>query len=219
MTPSYGAGGGSAATFSVGNAISYGWNAFWKNVGPMVLIALAIFIVNLILAFIAGAARNIVLYIIFEIIAWVVGMILALGFIRAALDVTAGRTPDLGELTKTEGVANYVVAAILFGIGAAIGFLLCIVPGILFVIAFGFFGFVIVDGAGDLGPTEALSRASEIARGHWGELFLLYLALVGINIIGAILCGIGLLFTYGITAIAVAYAYRTLTGQAVAPAN
>jgi uncharacterized membrane protein len=42
------------------------------------------------------------------------------------------------------------------------------------------------------------------------------LAIVGINIVGALLCGIGLLFTYGITAIAVAYAYRTLRGESVA---
>ena len=38
-----------------------------------------------------------------------------------------------------------------------------------------------------------------------------------INIVGALLCGVGLLFTYGITAIAVAYAYRSLSGEPVAP--
>jgi hypothetical protein len=30
-------------------------------------------------------------------------------------------------------------------------------------------------------------------------------------------CLIGVLFTYGITVVAVAYAYKTLSGQAVAP--
>jgi hypothetical protein len=30
-----------------------------------------------------------------------------------------------------------------------------------------------------------------------------------------IACGIGLFFTYGITAVTVAYAYKTLSGQAV----
>ena len=56
-----------------------------------------------------------------------------------------------------------------------------------------------------------------MTKGRIGELFVFGLALFGINLVGAILCGIGLLFTYGITAIAVAYAYRTLRGEPVAP--
>ncbi len=55
-----------------------------------------------------------------------------------------------------------------------------------------------------------------MTKGRIGELFVFGLALFGINLVGAILCGIGLLFTYGITAIAVAYAYRTLRGESVA---
>ena len=28
---------------NIGEAVNYGWNAYWKNVGPMVVIALVIF--------------------------------------------------------------------------------------------------------------------------------------------------------------------------------
>ena len=64
--------------------------------------------------------------------------------------------------------------------------------------------------------TDALKKASELTKGRIGELFVFGLALFGINLVGAILCGVGLLFTYGITAVAVAYAYRTLNGESVA---
>ena len=83
-------------------------------------------------------------------------------------------------------------------------------------IVFKFYGFLIVENP-SLGPTDALKRASELTKGRIGELFVFGLALFGINLIGALLCGIGLLFTYGITAVAVAYAYRTLNGESVAP--
>ena len=79
-----------------------------------------------------------------------------------------------------------------------------------------FYGFLIVEDP-TLGPTDALKKSQEMTKGRLGELFVFGLALFGINLVGALLCGIGLLFTYGITAIAVAYAYRTLKGEPVAP--
>ena len=79
-----------------------------------------------------------------------------------------------------------------------------------------FYGFLIVENP-TLGPIDALKKSQEMTKGRLGELFVFGLALFGINLVGALLCGIGLLFTYGITAIAVAYAYRTLTGEPVAP--
>jgi uncharacterized membrane protein len=46
---------------------------------------------------------------------------------------------------------------------------------------------------------------------------VLFLASILAFIIGAILCGIGLLVTIPVTIIATAYAYRLMTGQTVAP--
>jgi uncharacterized membrane protein len=69
----------------------------------------------------------------------------------------------------------------------------------------------------DVGVIDALKRSSAIAKGHWGTLFLLGLALIGLNIVGFLLCCVGLLFTVPITAVAHAYAYRTLAGEPIAP--
>ena len=41
--------------------------------------------------------------------------------------------------------------------------------------------------------------------------------LLAINLVGLLACGVGLVFTYGITAVTVAYAYKTLSGQPVVP--
>ena len=96
--------------------------------------------------------------------------------------------------------------------------MLCIIPGIIFVTFFGFYGYVIVD-RGEQSPTEALKASSELVKGHFGAVIGLAIVLFLINVVGAILCGVGLLFTAGITAIAWAYAYRALSGEPVAPVN
>jgi uncharacterized membrane protein len=48
-------------------------------------------------------------------------------------------------------------------------------------------------------------------------VFLLALALIGINILGAIPLGLGLLITVPVSAIASTYAYRVVSGGEVAP--
>jgi uncharacterized membrane protein len=146
----------------------------------------------------------------------VVGLILAMGLIRCALAVVKGQTPQVDMLFQTEGLGAYFVCSVIVGLMVAIGLILCIIPGIIVAIIFMFYGYLIVENP-SLGVGDALKRAQEMTKGRLGELFVFGLALFGINLVGALLCGVGLLFTYGITAVAVGYAYRTLSGESVAP--
>jgi uncharacterized membrane protein len=207
--------GGGAAPFSIGESVSYGWNAYWKNVGPMLLITLVILAVTLVVNLVGNAADNSGVRILFSVIGWIVGLLLAYGLIRASLAVTRGEKPEVAMLFQGQNFGPYLVASILFGIGAAIGFLLCIVPGIIFVVIFWFYGYVICEAPEGISATDALSRAAQLSKDKRWELFGLGVVLFLINLVGAILCGVGLLFTYGITALAVAYAYRSLSGQSV----
>lgn len=209
--------GGAAGAFSVGETISYAWNTYWKNVGPLVIITIVILVISAIVNGIGVLTDSVALNVIFTILAYLVGLFLSLGLIRATLAVTAGRTPEVGMLFEGYGFGPYIVASIVFAIGTAIGFVLCIIPGIIFAIVYWFYGYVIVE-EGQQSPMDALRRSADITRGHRGELFVLGLALIGINIVGALLCLVGLLFTHGISAVAIAHAYRTLKGQAVSPA-
>ncbi len=64
-------------------------------------------------------------------------------------------------------------------------------------------------------PMETLRRSAEITRGHRWQLFGLAIVLALINFVGLLACGVGLLFTSGITIIAWAYTYRRLSGQPI----
>lgn len=207
---------GGAPAFSVGEAVSYGWTAYWRNIGPLLLITIVIIAVQLVINVVGQVSGSVVIRLVLSIVGWVVSMILSMGLIRASLAVVKGQAPDVNMLFETEGLGSFIVAAIIFGVAFGIGLIICIVPGIIIGIVWMFYGYLIVENP-TLGPTEALKRSQEMTKGRLGELFVFGLALFGINLVGFLLCGIGTVFTYGITAIAVAYAYRTLSGQSVAP--
>ncbi len=218
--------------FGVGEAISYGWNKYWQNLGMLLLITFLVFVIGAVFGGIASAIGNAfprvhftsgttrygigVGFIFAQLVSFVVNAVLAMGVIRATLAVAEGRQPDVSMLFRSEGLAAYIVASILVALATVVGFILLIVPGIIVLIVWHFFGYVIVENP-ETSATEAMRRSAEITKGHRWELFGLGLLLVGINILGLLACCVGLLFTEGITAMAVAYAYKTLSGQPVAP--
>lgn len=204
-------------SFDVGRAISYGWTAYWKNAGPMVVLALVVLVVNFVISLIGGNVTGLASSIVLQLIGFVVGIVLAMGLIRASLAVVEGRTPEVNVLFQTDGFGPYLVASILVGLGVFVGVLACIVPGVIVAIMWQFFGYVIVENP-SMGPVDALRRSADITRGNRWPLFGLGLLLVGINLVGLVACGIGLIFTYGITVVTLAYTYKTLSGQPVVPA-
>jgi hypothetical protein len=212
--PAYGSGGVPGA-FSISNAINYGWTAYWKNVGPMLVLTLLILVVNIAIGVAGRLTDSFALSLTCNIVGWIVSLLLALGLIRASLAVTRGQKPDASMLFEPEGFGPYIVASILFGLGAVLGFVLLVVPGLIFVVTYWFYGYVISDNP-TMSATGALARAAELTRGHRWELFGLGILLLLLNIAGFVLCLVGAIFTYGITALTVAYAYRSLSGEPVA---
>ncbi len=207
----------SRSSFGVGEAISYGWTMYWRNVGPLLLLVLIILAVNFLIGLIGSGVSGVAGRIVLQLISFVVGVLLAMGLIRASLAVVEGREPDVRMILETDGFGPYLVASILFGIAVAIGLFLLIIPGLILIMMWMFFGYLIVEQP-TTSATEALRRSAEITRGHRWPLFGLLLLLIGINFIGLLACVVGLLFTYGITSVTLAYAYKTLSGQPIVPA-
>ena len=204
----------SGGAFSPGAAISYAWSATVKNLGPLVLMALVILLAQVVLQ-VGFSGGEGVIALLLSIATSVVSLILAMGLIRAALRVTDGGTPELSQLTETDQLGPYIVQAILVGLAIGIGLLVCIIPGLIAAVLFAFAGYAVID-ARDGDAVGAIKRSFEIVKGNFGAVLGLMVLLTLVNIVGALLCGIGLLFTYPMTSVAIAYAYRTLNGQPVA---
>jgi hypothetical protein len=201
---------------SVGDAISYGWKGFTSNIGPFVLIAFVILAVQVTFGFLGWAVGDSAfLQFGLNLVSWVVGVLLALGLIRAALAVTDGRNPSLDMLFQGQGFVPYLAATILVTLGVLGGLILCIIPGLVLAFLWIFFGYAIADGHTD-DPIESMRRSWRLVRANVGSVLLLFLAAIGINIVGTLLCLVGLIATLPTTGVAFAYTWRVLTGGRVA---
>ena len=201
--------------FTIADAVTYSWNACWRNFGPVMLVSLVVFVGNTILFFISAANSNSTLNYAFNLLGVLVDLLLVFGLIRASLQLVEGRTPSLAEAFRPDGYGPYLVASVLFLIGTYLGLLLLLVPGIIFGIVFQFYGYVVAEHP-DVPATVALRRSAQITRGARLRLFGLAVVLLFLNLAGVFLCFIGLVVTYAVSATALAYVYRLLTGQPVA---
>ena len=110
-----------------------------------------------------------------------------------------------------------LVAGILLSIGLSVGFGLCLLPGFV-VLGLTLFALpLIIDRRMDFWPAIQLSL--DTTKGQWMNWSVFALALFGLNLAGAIVCGVGMLITWPITVAATAIAYSETFGAAapVAP--
>ena len=206
-----------SAGLRVGDAVSYGWAAFKKSPVQLVVVALVVLVVGALTSGIGNAVsrESAIFGVLVQLAGYIVSMILSLGLIRVALKVTRGEEVDVADLFKSDQLGPYIGASILFGLMVGIGFIFCIVPGVILAVVFGFYGYVILEQGAGIGA--GFTRAAEITKGQRGTVLLLGLAFIGINLLGAIACGLGMLVSYPITVVAGGYAYRVLSNQPVAP--
>jgi uncharacterized membrane protein len=200
--------------FTISDAVTYSWNACLRNAGPYLLVSLVVFVGNAIVVVLAAANNNAGLQLAFELLGALIDLLLVLGLIRASLDVVEGRTPRLGEVFRPEGYGPYIIASIFFLVGTYLGVILLVVPGVIFATIFQFYGYVVAEHP-DIPATLALRRSAEITRGARTRLIGLAVVLLFLNLAG-VMCIVGLVVTYGMSALALAYAYRVLSDQPIA---
>lgn len=214
----YGAGFG-GPQLSVGAAITYGWNKFKDN--ALVWIGISI-IAFLIAGLIQGAFNGFdytntefsALSIVGGLVTAIVGYIIQAAFLRGALSELDGIKPAFGTFFQFTNIGAVVLGGFLVAVATYVGLALCIIPGIIAAFLLYYTLTFIVDKNQD--AISGIKSSYALTSSNVGTLVLLALALIGINIVGALLCGIGLLVTAPVALIASTYAYRVLTGGHVA---
>lgn len=138
-------------------------------------------------------------------------MFINLGFIRLYLDVVDSDVEGrLSTLFSSKPLFwSYLGASILFFLIVGLGFLLLIIPGIYFMLKYQFYGELIVDKK--LGVIEALKKSGEITKGVKWRLLGFSLAVIGVNVLGVLALGIGILVTIPLTTMAYIGVYRKLS--------
>jgi uncharacterized membrane protein len=208
------------AIISVGECLSFGWATFKKR--PWLLIAAP---------FVAGIAAGIASGIIMGILGIIIkgGMVKLVSFIVSLavntlstlgiLSVYLKAHDDAGsvgfrDLWHPESYWKLLGTIVLMDMILLIGFVLLIVPGIILSVALGFSSLLVIDKG--LVPIAALKESARLTRGHRWDLFVLAVAVVGLNLVGLLALVIGLFITAPVSTIAMVHAFRTLQKNAPA---
>ena len=201
--------------FSIGDAVTYSWNACWQNLGPVMLVSGVVLAGNGLVALLEAAFSGAAMGYAFGLFGILINLLLVFGLLRAALSVVEGRPVALAEAFRPDGFGPFLLASVVFLLGIYVGIRLWVVPGLLFGVVFQFYGFVVAEHP-DVGPVVALRRAAALTKGVRVRLFGLAAVLAFLNLAGVMLCFLGLVVTYALSAVALAYVYRLLSGQPIA---
>ncbi len=211
------------APFSATDALGYGWKGFTANIGPLVVIGLVLALASLLSNWLSQGFDSWLLTITGSVLSFFISLVIGLGLIRAALAILDGGRPSVEQLVSTKDIGPYILASLLVALIVTVGLFLCVIPGLIAGFLLQFYGYAIIDKKVDSvttapqsTPTGAIRASFEVVAANVGPLILLAVLCFLLNLAGAILCGIGLLVTLPVTAIAVAYAWRYFSGGRIA---
>lgn len=210
-------GTGVPGRLDIGHALSYGLEKFRRNPGPWVAATSLGFIIYLLFYLVAriteprSATALLVLFAVVMAGLWA----LQAALVRGALYETDGYRPGFGSYFYIGNSGNAFLTALLAFLATTLASALCLIPGMLVGIGCMFSLHFAIDQGQT--PVEAIKSSFLLAlRDPW-RVFLLVLTVAVVAGLGLLACGFGLLVAGPVAAIAVTYAYRTLTGGPVAP--
>ena len=199
-------------SFSIQEALSVGWAAFKTRAGFFIVLLLLFGILLFIPQFFIQQIKLPWLLGILSILFQLFQYFLTVGLIKISLAVAEDKNTQIGDLFSGGDVfVNYVLSSLLFILIIMGGIILLIIPGIIFSIIFQYYGYFIVDKK--LGPIEALKASAALTKDVRWKLFGFGLVIALINLLGALLLGLGLFVTVPVSLVAYAYVYQKLLPQ------
>lgn len=190
---------------SVGHLFSRAWDVFRRHMGFMV----AVFVIYALLTGSGSIFGDSWFGDLGNIIMLVIAGPITAGTYALSLGLIRGRDPDLGEIFSGfqefgRAFGVYVVNLIL----VVVGFIFLIIPGIYIAAALAPCMYLVMDDK--LGVADTLRKAWDMTHGYRLQIFIVGLAIIGVNILGLIAFVVGILFTGGLSLLLGAALYDEL---------
>ena len=198
-------------TFSKAEALRFGWETLKAHL--IFLVGLMLLILGLNALPEIGRWQTLeaapLLALVWTLCGYLIQMATQMGLVRISLRLVDGRQPRYGELFgDLPTFWRYVAVNFLFLLIILGGLLLLVVPGIIWSVKYQFAPFLIVDR--NLRLKEAFKESAGITSGVKKEVFLFFLLVLGINLLGLMAFAVGLFVTLPATMIAYTFVYRKL---------
>jgi uncharacterized membrane protein len=200
--------------FSKKETIKFGWEIAKKKINFFIPLLILVYGVPFCLNYLSEFLKkeSFLLVLLLNIILAVLSTIFSLGLIKISLKFCDNEEPKISDLfSQSQLFFRYLFASILRGLIVFSGLLLFFIPGIIFSIRFSFFDYFIVDKNSKI--IESLKKSWQITKGNTWNLFLFYILLGLINLLGFLALIIGLFWAIPTTILAEAFVYRKLLSQ------
>jgi hypothetical protein len=212
-----------AQKVSVDSVLNCAWELWKRHLGLLVGVTLTIVAISYAVAIPFGIVQFIfqqngedeaaaVVGFLAQLVGQLVQMYLSIGNVQIALKLARGQPAEFFDLFR--GVSRFLPVlgvSILLGLVVAVGFLLLIVPGVLFLLMFWPCYYLVLDRK--TGIFESFSVANTITHGNWATAFLLWVISIGIMLLGCIALCVGMLFAAPLVTMLFAVAYLMMAGQ------
>ncbi len=210
---------------NVGDVINRSWQIFRPNMGICVGVFVTVMVANGAVSVLGNVVTSMMTAMgnnELVMLSWIVwnglaqqlfSVWLGLGLTLFMLKLARGEDASFGDLL---GGGQYLLTGILtqllVGLIVVLGVLACVIPGIILMLMFSQFYYVIIDR--NTGVIDTLSLSKQATTGNKLNLFLLYLVAAGIAILGLLAFCVGYLFAMPLINVMLAVAYLSMTGQA-----
>ena len=171
--------------FTVKDSLLYGWKTFKKHWQFLIAVFAIVVISGMIPNWLHDWARDNMpnITFIFSIISWLIQMVTGIGVIVISLKIVDGKKPKLSEIySHYPLLLNYFLGSLIYGVVTLLGFILLIIPGIIWGIKYQYTTYLIIDRG--MSPMDAFRKSGKITQGHKTKLFWLGFAYIGITLLG-----------------------------------
>lgn len=143
------------------------------------------------------------------VVSTIVSIVFTLGYTKNMFQALDGIEPQFSAYgQQSRKILTYFLASLLMSVIVLIGLCLFIIPGIYLALRLQFYQALIVEE--DAGTLESLKRSWAITSGETSRLFLLWLAMLGILVVGLALFVVGVLLALPVTYMMYCETFRRL---------
>lgn len=205
-------------SFSATEAIKFGWTTskkkwhlFFTIGGLNILLQVILGIPDLIFGKATSEADLFILVLIIPF--FIASIMISAGLIKIPVLLASGLDAKFSDIwvTNWKLLLKYVFASILSGLIVLGGFILLIIPGIIFSLKLMFVPYFVIDKG--LSPIEAIKASWNATKGNLSEIILLGVLNFLVVIAGFLALFIGLIWAIPTTMVATAYVYCRLSGK------
>lgn len=196
--------------FMISEVLGTSWKCTKSQIWVLAGLMIGYVIISSILSvFTMPAQTSITGIIIVSLVSLIIATVFSLGYLKNLFQTLDDEEPQFSAYgQQSRKIITYLIANLIMSIVVIFGIALLIIPGIYLALRLQFYAAFIVEE--DAGIIDSLKRSWEITEGQVTSLLLLWLAMIGLSVLGVMLLFIGIFVTSPLIGVMYCHVFRLL---------